>query len=300
MRRSTVGRALLATIALTTSSLALGVSPALAAPTGEFAIFADCPLSTPELFACFVARIGSGSITVGRETVPITHTLTIQGGLINEQAEESGGPTHQKFVGAADGDTLPKVAQSVPGGLSGLVGCHEIANWLARALCERTVANGTSGLTATTELAGPASSISMKIANLLLESGTGISLPVKIKLENPFLGNACYIGSDSHPLTLDLTTGTTNPPAPGKPIKGKFGLLSKAGEGEILYLPGNLFVDNAFPAPAASGCGASLSALIDPIIDSKIGLPSAAGKNTAILSGAIDLVSPENLEEEHP
>jgi hypothetical protein len=46
-------------------------------------------------------------------------------------------------------------------------------------------------------------------------------------------------------------------------------------------------VDNAWSAPAASGCGGAFAFPVDPILDAKIGLPSAAGHNTAVLSGEL-------------
>jgi hypothetical protein len=48
-------------------------------------------------------------------------------------------------------------------------------------------------------------------------------------------------------------------------------------------------VDNSFSVPTAHGCGGPLLAsAIDPIINLKLGLPSAAGKNTAIPSGHVE------------
>jgi hypothetical protein len=48
-------------------------------------------------------------------------------------------------------------------------------------------------------------------------------------------------------------------------------------------------VDNSFSVPTARGCGGPLLAsAIDPVVNGKIGLPSPAGKNTAILSGHLE------------
>jgi hypothetical protein len=52
---------------------------------------------------------------------------------------------------------------------------------------------------------------------------------VKVRLENPFLGSECYVGSNSSPVVLNLTTGTTSPPAPNKPIKGTVGNIEVNG-----------------------------------------------------------------------
>ena len=50
-----------------------------------------------------------------------------------------------------------------------------------------------------------------------------LKMPVKVHLENPFLGKNCYVGSSTSPITWNLTTGETNPPAPNTKIKGKAG-----------------------------------------------------------------------------
>jgi hypothetical protein len=73
---------------------------------------------------------------------------------------------------------------------------------------------------AITELAKPASEITIKKRNLILEGGTALGLPVKIRLENPLLGEGCYIGSSSKPIMLNMTTGATSPEPPNKSIHG--------------------------------------------------------------------------------
>ena len=119
-----------------------------------------------------------------------------------------------------------------------------------------------------------------------------MQLPVKVHLENPFLGSECYVGSSSNPLIWNLTTGTTNPPAPNKPITGSTGVAEFLEEGSILALKGAKLVDNKWSAPGATGCGGFLVELIlDPIINSASGLPAAAGRNTAILNNTINVAS---------
>ncbi len=258
--------------------MSVGASSASAVPKGEFAVFADCPLSNPELSGCISAKTKSGEITLGKKTVPITNEITLQGGFIEN--EETGADT---FVGAADGNTLSKSPQKVPGGLSELINCPEIKNIVERILCEVTFENGLTGVSATTELAG---AVGLNELALLAEQGTALSLPIKIKLENPLLGNECYIGSNVHPIVLNLTTGTTKPPLPNKPIKGKgASSLTTRAEGGILIITGTSLVDNAFAAPGVTGCGGLLSFLLDPLIEGKLGLPATAGHNTAILNG---------------
>ena len=278
-------RTLVIAIALMVPLTALvGASPALAEehhPTGDFAVFADCPLSNSATNVCIFAQTESGEVTIGKKTVPITKTITLQGGVHNvENAEEE--VLAQEFIGAEDGNTLVKAAQPVPGGLAGLVNCTEISEPIARLACKLVFENGLTGVTATTELAAPATSIGINNKNLLNQEGTALSLPVKVKLDNPLLGSECYIGSSSSPVTLNLTDGTTSPPEPNKPISGKFGKLEFRDNFNLSIVRENTLVDNSFSAPAATGCGGLLSSVIDPVVDAQLGLPSPAGTNTAI------------------
>jgi hypothetical protein len=278
------GRTLAVVIGAIVPLAALGLaSPALAVehhPTGEFAPFADCPLSTTGLSDCILAETTSGEFTVGKKTVPINHTITLQGGFIeNEKTEKL------EFVGAEDGNTLSKTALEVPGGLLGVM-CGKLPFFL-KGICEAFEKAGITGVTATTELAAPASSIGLSTENLLIEKGTALSLPVKIKLGNLFLGNNCYVGSNAHPIVIEFTTGTTSPPKPNEPIKGTAGKLEHNEKFTLITLKGGRLVNNSFAAPEATGCDGIFSFLVDPVVDSVLGLPSAAGTNTAILEGTL-------------
>jgi hypothetical protein len=274
-------RMLVLAVALPVSlAMLVGGSAALATPTGDYAPFADCPLSNSSLADCIVANTTSGEFTVGNTTVPINKTITLQGGIIAGEPDV--------FVGAADGNTLTKTALTVPGGLLGIVAPSSWPGWL-QAIFNNFINEGLTGVTATTELAGPASAIGISLLNLLDESGTALSLPVKVKLGNAFLGNSCYIGSNSSPITLNLTSGTTSPPPPNNPITGSRGTLEFKDGGNLIVDTGNSLVDNSYAAPAANGCGGIFSFLVDPAVDLKLGLPSAAGHNVAVLSGTTEI-----------
>jgi hypothetical protein len=279
-------------VALMAPLASLGIaSPALAkSPTGDFAVFSQCPRFTSEVSNtfCFYSQTESGEVKIGSTAVPITKTITLQGGYIRNQTTEA-----ETFVGPINGETLSKTPQKVPGGLAGLVKCNEITNPVERILCEAIFENGLTGVNATTELAGPTSSIGISASNLVNAQGIALSLPVKVKLDNPLLGSECYVGSSSHPITLNLTSGTTNPPAPNKPISGKVGNIEFKDEEEFIEITKNTLVDNSFAAPAATGCGGLFSFLIDPIIDAKLGLPSAAGKNTDIQNNTLKIAPAE-------
>lgn len=258
-------------------------SLALAAPhhpKGEFASFGDCPLSRPALAVCVFSESTGGSFVVGKKTVPLKNPVILQGGL---EFTELG---TEQFYGAEDGNTLSKTPQPVPGGL---LGVEAPASWpkFLRDLFNETINNGFTGVTATVELAAPATAIQLNPINLLLEKGTALALPVKIKLDNPFLGNSCYIGSNSSPVNIEFTTGTTAPPLPNKPIKGAVGTVSTNETQSLITISGGRLVNNSFAASGANGCGGIFSFLIDPFVNSIVGVPSAAGHNTATLEGKI-------------
>lgn len=286
-------------VALLVPLASLGVAaPAMAKePTGDFAVFKQCPRFTTGVNFCLYSTIKSGEVAIGKTSVPITNPITLQGGYIRN---ESVHPATETFVAAINGETLSKSPQKVPGGLLDLIKCNEIkgeglVEKVLRGSCELVFENGFTGVNATTELAKPASAIGINTSNLLNQEGVALSLPVKIKLENAFLGNECYVGSSSSPVTLNLTTGVTSPPEPNTPIEGKVGELKFKDEFAFTEIVGTTLVDNAFSVPTASGCGELLSFLIDPVIDSKLELPSAAGKNTAIQNGNENLATAERV-----
>jgi hypothetical protein len=257
-------------------------------PTGEYAQFAECPLSHPTLTFCTFAETSGGFFQIGKKTVPLKNPVVLQGGL-EEKGEEV------VFIGAENGETLVKTPQPVPGGLLGIEAPKSWPLFL-QILFNETINKGLTGVTATVELAAPASSVKVNPENLLSETGDALVLPVKIKLDNAFLGSNCYIGSNAHPVVINFTTGETSPPPPNTPIHGSAGTLTINEVGTILTLSGGSFVNNSFAAPGANGCGGLFSFLVDPFVNSLVGLPSPAGTNTAILEGKFQLAVPAAVQ----
>ena len=267
---------------------------------GEFTKFGNCDWTKAEVKKCIYSVTKSGVVIMGSKKVPIENSVILQGGY--------GAPDPvtkvSKFVGAINGvDTLQKVKQPLPGGLAGLVNCKEISNFLLRISCEVTFENGVTGVNSILELAKPASTIEISEYNMSHKEGVALKLPIKIRLENPFLGSNCYVGSEGSPVIWNLTSGKTAPPGPNTSIEGSFGSASFLEEGLILHLDKNELVDNAWAAPGASGCGGIFSFLIDPILNLAAGLPASAGHNTAVLVNSVDLASTAALKyinEENP
>jgi hypothetical protein len=281
MKRLLAACAMLAALALPVSA-----SAAVHHPTGGFANFGECPLNNANLYACLYSETTSGFVQTGKKTVPIVNPVALQGGL---ESTESG----LKFVPAEGGNTLTKVPQPVPGGLLGITA----PSWwpsILRNLFNETINNGFTGVTATMELVGSAQVNPLALGS---ESETVVSLPVRIKLGNAFLGNGCYIGSSSNPIRLNLTSGTTSPPPPNKPISGFPGNFAETEGGNLLTFSGQKLVDNAFAVPGANGCGGILfSWAVDPFVNEIVGIPSAAGTNAAVLEGKLQLGQPAAIK----
>jgi hypothetical protein len=262
------------------------------AHTGEFAKFNYCPSTNSEVKKCLYSVTNGGKIVLGKKETPIVNKVTLQGGYGKANSETR----IAKFYEATNGITLSKTPQPVPGGLLGIVP-PESSPPLVKLLSKFFFENSITGVNATLELAKPASEIQISEFHLLTEEELALLLPVKVKLENPFLGSSCYIGSSSKPLLWNLTTGETAPPAGFKSIKGTSGLLNLKEEAEIAELTGNELVDNTWTAPEATGCGGILSFLVDPVIDGMLGVPSKAGENSAVLKNTVDVASAAAVNE---
>lgn len=267
LRQRARRRALIATLVLAAPVATLGIATSAFGASvlkQEFAPFANCPVETAKI--CTVATTTSGEFKLDLKTTKIEHPVVLQGGLPSEAFGD------QPLIAPTNGETLSKAAQEVPGGLTGL-----------------SEAIG-GPVTATAELAGPASGVLINKGNLLSLSGTAVTLPIKVKLDNELLGPSCYIGSDSEPIVLHLTTGTTSPSFPNQPISGSRGTLEGAGKGKIVKIKGNSLVDNNFAVPGANGCGSS-PLLFDTLVDAGVGIPAPAGLNTAIMDGELEETS---------
>ena len=291
-RRRAVVTALLA-VALAALGLA---GTAQAKLVGEFTKFAQCPYKNAEVNKCIYSVTESGEVILGNKKVPIEKQVVLQGGYGFPGEDE-----FSKFFAATNGITLSKAPQNVPGGLLGIVP-DASSPFLVKALIKFFLENSLTGVNSTLELAKPASAIRISENNLAGEFETALEMPVKVHLENPFLGKSCYVGSEGSPLVWKLTAGTTSPPAPNKAISGSGGEGEFLEGGRILRLKANKLVDNAWSAPTASGCGGILSFLVTPIINAQLGT-TTAGHNTAILNNTISLaaaVTVKKNDEEHP
>ena len=265
-------------------ALLAGAATASAAahhPTGDYAPFADCPLGNPRTDVCFFAQAEGGELRIGRKAIPITKTMTIQGGIHEDRASGS-----QEFIGAEGGETFATAPQAIPGGRFEIAAPRSLPGYV-RSIFDEFIDREATDLTATTEFAAPPSAVLLDTQNLVEAKGRGLSLPVKIKLGSPLLGEGCYVGSDAHPVSIPLTTGTTARSPSHPSITGKPGHAHFKDEYNLVTIDGDALVNNSFPAPRATGCGGMLAFLVEPAINAALALPVAAGGNEAVLSGTL-------------
>lgn len=273
-------RTVLALIAAVAASLALVAPTAQAtALAGAWAPLDRCPVDDPAMLAadgatvaalCLSSKATTGTFTIGATTLT-TGATDLQVGVLNQ------GGTYTTVAprgGAIVGDSV-----SIPGGLLGLM-CPSNIPFISE-ICRQVENSPLNRVTATIQAAG-----APRDFNLAAGVGTGtpiITLPVKIKLDNPFLGSNCYIGTDSNPILLKPanlarpTASVVRFNADGTPnATGEMGYLSVSGAAQG---------DSTFAVPRASGCG--LLGILSGAVDLKQGLPSPSGENSLVLNDPV-------------
>jgi hypothetical protein len=249
------------------AAIAMAVPFAQAAtPAPGFEQFAGCPSPAEKatITGCIRAIIKGGHFKMGNKNVPISKPMILSGGVNSEFGE---------FSANSKGGLLP-AKQLVPGGVIGLTGLDWLVNFLSIEALQ---------LYAVTELVGQP---------VIAQNFT---LPIRVHLINPALGNNCYVGSPASPIKLELTTETTNPPPPNTPITGQsFETVTEDANGTATF-KGGIFVDNSFAAPGASGCTLTLFGFIpisiNGLVNSQSGLPAPAGTNTTVQNTDMEIAA---------
>jgi hypothetical protein len=230
------------------ASMAIFASAANAAkPAPGYEDFAGCPslAENPFVGTCVKDEFVGGHIGIGNREIPITNTIILRGA--EEQETEN-------FIYNSEGGIVP-VRQTVPGGLIGMTGYKWLNEFSEKQL----------KLYATVELAGQVGSVAAPTFNV----------PIKVHLENQFLGSNCYVGSNANPIALHLSIAKPH---------GEY--QEEAGRPEVVKATGGIFTDNTYSVPGASGCVFNYGPIhqsIDSLVNSLYSLPAAAGKDTTEL-----------------
>ncbi|MFF9350574.1 hypothetical protein [Streptomyces sp. NPDC014734] len=277
---------LLASFTALAAFASVGSATAATSLNGNWAPFNRCPVDDPAMLAadgiddtavCVSSYSASGSIKLGNSVVPVGAS-DLQVGVITHPG---GGST---VVSPAGGALVADSAQ-IPGGLLGLMCPSGIP--VITGICNQITNASLNRVTATIESVNNPSDF-----QLLAGVTTGkpiITLPVRIHLENPLLGDKCYIGSASDPILLRPQNLTR--PTPGTQQFAGDGTPDPAGVMGRISLLGANQTDTAYAVPGANGCGLDL---LNWAVNLKTGLPSAPGNNNVVLNDARTYVATVN------
>ncbi|GAA2273940.1 hypothetical protein GCM10010145_52690 [Streptomyces ruber] len=266
--------ALTALGAFASMGTATAAGPAL---NGEWAPFTRCPVDSAAMRAadglartpqCVVSTSAGGSVKLGDTTVATGRTDLQIGVVQNADGTSS--------VVAPPGGALVADPATVPGGLLGLMCPSDIP--VITSLCRTLEGSALNKITATMESVGAPYAFD-QTAGVLTDLPI-VALPVRIHLENPLLGDHCYIGSKASPIVL--RPENLNLPEFGMSFFRGDGTPDEAGEMSRIDLTGATQSDSTFAVPGATGCGLNVG-LINAAVNLKTGLPSAAGNNSLTL-----------------
>ena len=263
-----------AVVTATAPTAAAAAPPTLA---GLWAPLNRCPVDAPAMLAadgvsvsssCVSSSAATGTIKLGSTTIT-TGATDLQLGLVNtEGVYTTVAPSGGAVVGAP---------VDIPGGILGLMCPSKIP--VISDICNKVVNSPLNRVTATIESAGAPRDFDLAAG---VTTGAPIlTLPVKIRLSNPFLEPNCYIGSNSNPILLKPANLT--PPTASVVGFNADGSPNPAGEMGYLSLTASQG-DSTFAVPGATGCG--LFGLLSGAVNLKQGLPSPSGRNSLVLNNA--------------
>ncbi|MFF3957893.1 hypothetical protein ACFYY1_32485 [Streptomyces sp. NPDC001890] len=278
--------ALLGALVAVAVGIPLSTSPASAASAqemnGNWAPFTRCPVDDPAMLAadgktdiaiCVASHSESGSIKLGN-TVATTGANDLQFGVVRNAT------TGVSKIVAPDGGSIVGAPTEIPGGLLGLMCPSGIP--VVSDICKQLTDNNLNRVVATVQSAGTPTNFDLSAG---MTSGKPIvDIPVRIHLENPFLGSKCYIGTTSSPIVL-RPQNLTKPALASQRFDAN-GTPNTAGVLNRVALTGNDQGDAAFAVPGVSGCGPLTLGELNWAVNLKTALPSASGNNNLVLNDA--------------
>ncbi len=297
------------------SAMTLGVaSPALAITKKEekaiaknWGVFKNCPWNNPKTELCtYGATYGGakgGFYTIGSAKVALSHVV-IQGGIHENEATEE-----LTIIAPEDGaQTLESPPEPVTGGLKLITPeIQQRAEWpeALKEAYKEALKSHEGKLDAKIEVGGGnviyETEGVLNTTNLIFETGTAFKLPIKVKLESPFLeklgGGPCVVGNETTPIWQELTSSPKD--------NGTAGSLEILYEGNEVFLHGGRLGDDGWEIPSeadAQGCGGAYESYVNKAINLTLGQGGyGTAQGLTLLSGELGLsvsqVAKEVLEE---
>jgi hypothetical protein len=291
------------------SAMALGVaSPALATTKKEekaiaknWDVFKNCPYNTAGVELCTYGStyhgVKGGFYTIGSAKVALSDVV-IQAG-IHENSETG---LYELFAPTDGAQTLESPPEPVTGGLKLITPAIQQSSGWPEALKQaynEALKNHEGTLDAKIEVGGGnvlyETPGALNTTNLIFEEGPAFKLPIKVKLESPFLaklgGGPCVVGNETTPIWQELTSEPK--------VNGTAGNLEILYEGnEVILHNGRLGAQGwSIPEAAlAQGCGGEYESQVDAAIDYTLqGYNHAEG--ITLLSGALYESVAKNAKE---
>jgi len=273
-------------------------------PAAVIAKFKNCPRLPEGVFGilCLNVRVHDGELKLGNVQAQITEPIEISLAIgLPPGSLTPAIVTYSPPAAPGQFDSLPDPLPSLLGRLNpcaegvplsgGILGMPQLDPILAADVL------GVLCLSASPSIGTPVVADAASFLNYIVGSGDIVTLgvPLSIKLNNLLFGEKCHVGTPDNPITINLTNGTTTPPAPVAPISGENGDVLQDEyldpiHGNVVHaeVTDSLFVDNAFSVPGASKCDILVgdilnqpTGLFDSVINNQLGAPSPAGNNFA-------------------
>ncbi len=250
--------------------------------TNDFRAYKHCPYTNEAVENCFTGvTLGGkrgGFFEKGSVKVNLSKRILLQGGFYGEGSTIT-------VIPAVGAETLEAPPLPVEGGISLLEGHQpEWPQGLKEAF-KAAKKNKETEIDAKIEMAGnecfevPGC---LNTLNILQEKGVAFRLPLKVKLTGPFLeklgGGPCYIGSDEHPIHINLTTGG----------QGAAGHVAFNQEFNNLLVNESRLVDVGWAIEeesGASGCGGEYESIIDANLNALLQVGGEGKTGIVVLEG---------------
>ncbi len=243
---------------------------------GDWAPFNRCPVESPAMLAANAAPTlavcvvddSPGEVAIDGETLMKTSDINTQFGVALN------GETGEGAIVAPNGGVTVAAPGEVAGGIRALL-CPDVRG-PAASICgpQGPWQREPTGVTGEMLNAGTAENFDL-VAGLSLGEPIA-TLRYEIRLVNPLLGWNCSIGSPSEPIVVSPENLTPPTGLKSEGFEPNGTPVSEGAVVERIIAEGNTQGDPTLVIPAAHGCGPR--GVYDQIIDSKLGLPAAAGK----------------------